>query len=249
MEDHFEEQNRFYSSISEYYTDLFPFNPDQLLFVKEKSGGLEGKNILDLGCGTGELACRLARNGAIVKAVDLNESFISQAKEGTSHETVEYRFADMMETNRLFAPGSFDSVICFGNTLVHLPDLAQIGRLVEKVSKVLKPGGMFLIQILNYDYILDARPDKLPMIENERIKFVRSYFYPEGSVYIRFRTVLMMKNGQNPVENETSLLPLKSSELVRILTERDFSEINLYSGFKLGPIGGNHLPLVVSCRK
>ena len=250
MNDHFTEQEKFYTSISEYYSDLFPFNPDQMNFVREISGGLDKMHILDLGCGTGELAFRLAENGAQVTAIDLNESFISRAGERNNHEIAEFRVADMMHAGQLFVPGSFDTVLCFGNTLVHLSDQDQISRLVADVFRLLKPGGAFLIQILNYDYILDARPEKLPVIENSRLKFVRYYLYNQDSEYIRFKTVLTLKEGRmEPVENETSLLPLKSSDLNRILNENGFSEIRFFSGFTMGPFGGNHLPMVVSCRK
>ena len=49
-------QNIFYTSISKYYSEIFPFNPMQLKFVKNKLGELQGKHILDIGCATGELA-------------------------------------------------------------------------------------------------------------------------------------------------------------------------------------------------
>ena len=67
------QQNKFYTSISKYYSEIFPYQPMQLQFVKNRVGDLKGKNILDIGCATGELAFRLAGEGAKVIGIDLNE--------------------------------------------------------------------------------------------------------------------------------------------------------------------------------
>jgi glycine/sarcosine N-methyltransferase len=45
------------------------------------------------------------------------------------------------------------------------------------------------------------------------------------------------------------LFGLKSAELIELLKEAGFTEIELYSNFKQEPFGGKHLPLVVSCKK
>ena len=65
-------QNEFYTSISKYYSEIFPYQPVQLQFVKSRVGDLHGKNILDIGCATGELAFQLANAGATVTGIDLN---------------------------------------------------------------------------------------------------------------------------------------------------------------------------------
>ena len=64
-----DEQNNFYTSISKYYSEIFPYTPMQLKFVKNSLGGLEEKQILDIGCATGELAFNLAMEGANVVGI------------------------------------------------------------------------------------------------------------------------------------------------------------------------------------
>ncbi len=59
-----DKQNEFYSSISKYYAEIFPFQMVQLQFVKSRAGEPAGKQLLDIGCATGELAIQLAKNGA-----------------------------------------------------------------------------------------------------------------------------------------------------------------------------------------
>ena len=73
------EQNQFYTSISNYYSEIFPYQPLQLQFVKNRVGELAGKHILDIGCATGELAYQLVGTGVQVTGIDLNEDLLNQA--------------------------------------------------------------------------------------------------------------------------------------------------------------------------
>jgi SAM-dependent methyltransferase len=256
-------QNDFYTSISKYYSEIFPYQPAQLQFVKNRVGELNNKNILDIGCATGELAFQLTKNDAIVTGIDLNEDLLQQAKgccyfriaanfnRGSETATPNPKFlkGNMLELETDFQPGQFDAVLCFGNTLVHLPSVELIQQMLKGVFTVLKPGGQYLLQILNYDYILSEFVTELPLIETENIRFIRKYMFEENNPHIRFQTELLLKNEDKTISNETLLFALQSAELTALLETTGFREIEQFSNFKQGLFGGKHLPLVVSCKK
>lgn len=263
-----DEQNEFYTSISKYYSEIFPFQPMQLQFVKNRAGELTGKQILDIGCATGELAFQLVQNGAFVTGIDLNEDLLSQAigcsgfqcADSLKHESEpnkyrvaspnpKFQFGNMLELRTDFQPGQFDMVLCFGNTLVHLQTHELIRQMLKGVFTVLKPGGRFLLQILNYDYILGDPVTALPLIETEIIRFIRNYRFDKNSPLIHFQTELFIKSENKTIFNETPLLALQSRQLSDLLQSVGFSEIELFSGFKQEPFGGKHLPLVISTVK
>lgn len=254
-------QNEFYSSISKYYAEIFPFQPVQLQFVKSRAGELTRKKVLDIGCATGELAFQLAKNGAIVTGIDLNEDLLKQAigccdfqiavdfNRGSEIATPNPKFqkGNMLELKTDFQSGQFDAVLCFGNTMVHLQSPALVQQMLNGVFAVLKPGGHFLLQILNYDFILDEPVTELPVIDTENIRFTRKYRFPESGSLISFQTELLIKSENKNIENETPLLALRSHQITGLLENAGFSEIELFSNFKQEPFGGKHLPLVVSC--
>lgn len=94
--------------------------------------------VLEIGCGAGEFSRRLAGRAASVLAVDLSPLMISVARERTRlQENVEFVNADVMACE--FADGEFDCVATL-TTLHHLPTEAAL----EKISRALKPGGVFL---------------------------------------------------------------------------------------------------------
>jgi glycine/sarcosine N-methyltransferase len=243
------EQNKFYTSISKYYSEIFPYNPIQLQFVKNSIGNLSGKQILDIGCATGELAFNLAKESAKVTGIDLNEDLLKQAKTKKKHSNLQFQKGNMLELENDFQERQFDAVLCFGNTMVHLLTTNLIQQMLNGVNAILKPGGMFLMQILNYDYILNEQISELPIIETENIKFVRNYEFGVSSPIVRFKTDLHLKKGSRVVSNETSLLALKSTELINLLENSGFKNIELFSNFKKKTFGGSHLPLAITCCK
>jgi len=242
-------QNEFYSSISKYYPEIFPFNPVQLQFVIRTGRDLAGKHILDIGCATGELAYQLAANGANVTGIDLNEDLLKEAKTKKIHPSLQFRKGNMLQLKKDFPAQQFDMVLCFGNTLVHLPTRQLISQMLEGVSTILKPYGVFLLQILNYDYILSGHVTELPLIETGNIRFVRRYAFEKNTSLVRFQTRLHIKKEEKTIANETLLLALGSKELITLLKDAGFIDIHLFSNFNASDFGGKHLPLVVTCTK
>ena len=247
MDTSINEQALFYSSISKYYSGIFPYKPVQLQFIINGLGDLQGKNILDIGCATGELSYQLANVGANVIGIDLNEDLLAQAKKLKSHSNARFQAGDMLNLTELFEPGYFDAIICFGNTLVHLQDIGQVREMLEGARTVLKPGGSFFLQILNYDYILGNRIEELLVIEDDSVKFIRKYIFTGGPT-IRFNTQLVIKKDGQSISNETSLLALGSSDLKKVLEQAGFHSLQFYADFKENTFGGNHLPLVARCK-
>ncbi len=243
-----DKQNEFYSSISEYYHEIFPYNPAQLQYVKHQVGNLEGKEILDIGCATGELAYQLAKEGAVVTGIDLNEELLNQAIQRKKHPNLTFRKGDMLELEDMFSSQKFDVVICFGNTLVHLSSVAMVKQMFQEVRAVSIPNAAFLLQILNYDYIIADLISELPVIDSENIRFIRKYGIEEDKSHIRFITSLHIKKNQKVIKNETYLLALKSDTLVSLLEGEGFTHIKLYSNFKEEKFGGKHIPLVVRAK-
>ena len=239
-----EGQNKFYSSISKNYSEIFPFNPMQLQFIQNRVGELKEKHILDIGCATGELAFQLAESGAKVTGIDLNEDLLAQAKSNKAHENIQFQIGNMLELENDFQKESFDAVLCFGNTLVHLDSIHLIQQMLQGVFSILKPGGHFLLQILNYDYILNEQVSELPLIETNNIKFIRKYKFEENNSLIRFQTELILKNENESISNDTSLFALQSLDLVKFMKNAGFKNIEIFSNFKQDTFVGKHLPLV-----
>ncbi|WP_026474952.1 class I SAM-dependent methyltransferase [Alkaliflexus imshenetskii] len=239
----------FYESIAPWYDFIFPVSPVQGEFIKNQTDGVNGKHLLDVGCGTGNLALSLASQGAIVTGIDLDKQMLEMgAHKATDYSGVSFQQVNMLEVAKCFAPHSFDGVACFGNTLVHLQKPGQILSFFNQCAGVLKPWGSLLLQVINYDYVLDSGLERLPLIENEQIRFERFYELREQDELINFRTVLTVKETGGEIRNSVPLLPIRRDLLRVLLDEAGFGEIHFFGGFDGSRLTTQSLPLVVSAR-
>ncbi len=235
---------KFYQSIAPHYHYIFPLNPAHLKFVLDESPNSENDALLDIGCGVGSLSAEIANHFEEVKAIDLDEQMIQRAKTENRKTNLEFFEMNMMKINHHFQANLFQSVICFGNTLVHLTHENQILDFFKQVKEVLKENGKFLFQIINYDRVLDENIDFLPTIDNENIRFVRNYKFDTKVDLIHFETILTIKSTGEVIHNSVPLFPLRKNRLTKLLNEAGFASIQYYGNFKKDNWSEKSVPLV-----
>jgi glycine/sarcosine N-methyltransferase len=236
----------FYQSIAEVYNQIFPLNPGQVAFTNRAFPQTEKLNLLDIGCGTGSLTLALSRTFNKVVGIDLDEAMLQKAKmvAGDNAKVVFSRL-DMLDIQTRFDPVTFDGILCFGNTLVHLSSLEQIALFFKKCHRLLAPGGKLLIQIINYDRILDQKINSLPTLETDDIRFIRNYHYNSDKRHIDFETVLTIKATNQVIRNKVPLFPVRKSEIETALLEAGFSKLNFFGNFKGDVLKSDSIPMVI----
>lgn len=230
--------NKFYNTIKEQYDYIFPLNQKQVEFVKNEFPDRDSK-LIEIGCANGKLTNAL--KGFNIRGIDLEQSFIDIAKQ--RYEGIQFDALNMLDVNTLNK--KFDGIICFGNTLVHLmPN--EIAEFINKCYSSLNNGGKLLIQILNYDNILDNKINKLPLIDNEHIKFERSYEFDDR---LKFVTELTVKKQNERIDNAIYLTPIRKEKLKNILVAAGFRDVKFYGSFAKTSLKEDSLPLVLSCAR
>jgi len=233
----------FYTNISKNYDYIFPLNKAQVKFV-ESFTSESSSNLLDIGCGTGNLSIELSKTINNITAIDLDKKMLDVAI--SKNKKIDFRVLNMLEIDNYFKPNTFDNVCCFGNTMVHLSNIEEIKTLLTKIKLVLKSGGTFLFQVINYNNVLDNNLIGLPTIENENAKFERIYTL-DNDKRINFRTILTDKIFNNKIESNIKLFPIRKEELHELLLETGFLDIEFYSSFNKLEYSKNSLPLVGKC--
>ncbi len=107
-------------------------------------GPVRGLDVLDLGCGTGRHALRLARAGARVRGFDVSPGMLAVARQATHGLPVELIEHDLARPLPC-APASWDRVVC-GLLVEHLTELRAF---YLEIARVLRPGGVALISTLH----------------------------------------------------------------------------------------------------
>ncbi len=129
----------------------FEQRPDRLLFPDDayldhetwvrpalaRLGNLEGRRVLDYGCGHGMASVVMARRGAWVTAFDLSGGYVAEAARRAVANGVAVNFAQADGARLPFADASFDRV--WGSAVLHHLDVDIAGR---ELLRVLRPGGI-----------------------------------------------------------------------------------------------------------
>jgi 2-polyprenyl-6-hydroxyphenyl methylase / 3-demethylubiquinone-9 3-methyltransferase len=136
--------HRWWDPASE-FKPLHEINPLRLGLI-DRVTNLQGKRVLDVGCGGGILSESMSRKGAEVTGIDLGEKAlkVAQLHGLESGVKVDYRLISV-EALANEMPQSFDVVTCM-ELLEHVPDPAAV---VEACTKLLKPGGTVFFSTIN----------------------------------------------------------------------------------------------------
>lgn len=168
--------HRWWDPASE-FKPLHEINPLRLEWIDELAS-LNGREVLDVGCGGGILSEGMAALGARVTGIDLSEKALGVARLHLfeSGHKVDYQLisAEAMAERH---PGRFDVVTCM-EMLEHVPDPAST---VAACASLVKPGGQvffstlnrnpksYLFAIVGAEYILNL----LPRGTHEYAKFIK----------------------------------------------------------------------------
>jgi SAM-dependent methyltransferase len=211
-----------YHDFADVYDTIFTEKEDTTSFLKTH---LKHPKVLDLACGTGTYALKMAESGDQVVGTDLDETMIAKAKaKSRQKNNLSFRVENMLD---LTDENTYDSIYSIGNSIVHLDNDKTIELLFKKIYKALKTEGVFIMQVINYTRILDQNIDHLPTIENAGIVFKRTYSYHPP--YINFDTTLIIDD--DIIRNTVSLYPIRPKTIIHLLNHVGFKDITTYGSF------------------
>lgn len=108
---------------------------------------MSGERVLDVGCGTGALAVRLARQGCYITGIDISPRMLARAAERLRAEDMENQVVlqelGAVDLDTAFPDASFDAVV---STLV-FSELSEdeIEYTLEEIGRILRPRGKLIV--------------------------------------------------------------------------------------------------------
>ena len=187
-------------------------------------------HVLDCACGIGTQAIGLAALSYRVTASDISDGELAEARKRAEKQDVDIRFehADFCTLSETFSE-QFDIVIAMDNALPHMLTEEALDKAVKSIVSRIRPGGIFVASIRDYDSLLLSKPPYSP-----------PYIHPTGKEQrVSFQTWVWNKENyhltQYIIEDENTLTVSKfeceyratrREELTKLLLSHGCSEVN-----------------------
>ena len=196
------------------------------------------REVFNSGLGDGCDTIYLLKEGFDVVSNEIDDVFLQKALENAKRDNVaiELTNLDWRDLTSDITQESFDAVICLGNSLTYLfKKEDQLKALIE-FRKILRPGGVLIIDERNYQYMLDHKKEILKGKFRNRRKFVYCGDNVDLMPVELSQNIIVFEYTHKTTGEKArlTLYPFKENELLGLLEEAGFSQITQYSDFKKG---------------
>ena len=213
-------------------------------FIVKELNLTEPKRILDLACGWGRHASKLASLGHDLTGVDITEGFLEIAKKEAKemNVNVQYILQDIRDIN---FNNEFDYAISMSTAFGYFDDDDNL-KVLENVSKALKKGGLFLLDLTNRDSIVR---NFLPSVVVEKGKDlmidIHEFDPVEGRLYSR-RSVF--RNGVMK-EKPFSIREYTPPEIRDLLERAGLKVLKFFGNYDSSPFNVNSRRMIIISEK
>ncbi len=216
-------------------------------FVEKGLGLRPGAMILDLACGSGTHAIGMSKRGYQVVGLDYSVAMLAIAGEEAQEHDIKINFLHGDMRDLQFGP-TFDGVYCIGTSFGYF-DEENNQKVVQGIRKALKPGGVFLLEVDNRDFVMRSQPNLLWYEGDGFICMEETSFDYISSRLTVNRTMLMDEGGKKV--SKYSIRVYSLHELGTILHNEGFS-VNRIGGHRAAPMAflGEESPkIIITARK
>jgi SAM-dependent methyltransferase len=213
------------------YLRTLPFmSADQTLreveFIEASLGVKPGGQVLDIGCGYGRHAIELVQRGLDVTGLDLSLALLLRAADEAQRRAMSVNFvhADMRE---MAFEKQFDGAYCMLTSFGYFDEETNL-RVAEGIARALKPGGRFLLDLVNRDYVVSDLPSRVWWEGNGCVVLEEVDFNFHTSRILTHRSIVFEDGRQ--IEQEISVRAYSLHEIGRLLRQAGFRVIDISGG-------------------
>ena len=203
-----------------------------------------GIKVLDAACGHGRHANILAQMGFAVTGIDIMDEFITVARADAKKQglKVEYIKKDLRKINYI---NKFDRAVMLFTSFGYFEDAENL-RILKNISKSMRKGGLFFLDIMNRDAFLCNLQDLAVTEITQDMMIDRVLFDSKTGRSINRRTYL---RGGHRNDTEFFVRQYNYNELETLLKQAGLTIVNSLGGWDGSPFGSRSKRLMVVARK
>lgn len=182
-------------------------------FIRDALALKPNSEVLDVACGYGRHAVELAQQGFRVTGLDLSLPLLIKAADHSQKRGLAVNFvhADMRE---MTFNGQFDAAYCVLSSFGYFDEETNL-RVANGICRALKPGGRFILDIINRDYIVGDLPSRV-WWEGDGCVILEEVDFNYHTSRVLIRRSVVFGNGRQS-EQEISMRAYSLHEVGRLL--------------------------------
>lgn len=207
------------------------------------------RSAVDLACGTGSVAIRLAKLGMQVTAVDLSEEMLCIASQKAQGMENAPTFV-CQPLQKLYLPRAVDLAVCALDSMDYITDPEDCRQAIHRVYKALNPGGCFIFDV-NTSEKLRAMDGQVFLDENEDTFCVWRGEFDEKTNILSYGMDIFQRQGnlwQRSFEEHLEYA-YTANQLTGWLKEAGFTKIEVFSDRRLEPPKTGEQRIYLKARK
>jgi SAM-dependent methyltransferase len=192
-------------------------------FIEEALSSPPDGELLDIGCGYGRHAIELGQRGFRVTGLDLSLPLLIRAADEAQRRGLSVNFvhADMRE---MTYDSQFAAAYCVLTSFGYFDEETNL-RVASSICRALKPGGRFLVEAINRDYIVSDLPSRV-WWEGDGCVVLEEVDFDFHTSRVLIRRSIVFVDGRQ-VENEISIRAYSLHELGRVLRRAGFQVVDV----------------------
>lgn len=214
--------------------------------------GQSGSELLDIGCGTGELTIRLAKEGFHVTGVDLSEDmlFIAKQKAENEGQSISLFQQDMSELSGL---GTFDLITIFCDSLNYVTSESSIQSTFRNVYEHLKDNGLFMFDVHSIFKVSQIFMNNTFTYNDEKVSYIWDSFPGEYSNSVEHELTFFLKDETTQLYERFDELHIQRTypilQLEQWLTQVGFNVVDISADFTLSGPDDQSERIFLTCKK
>lgn len=215
-------------------------------FVMTLLGPARGRSVLDLPCGPGRHALRLARRGFQVLGLDASADCVREARRHAAHPRASYAQADVLQLDPTLR---FDAVLSLFSCLGYLPDEVQNQRALAALAGAVRPAGLLILSTANRLAMADRRENG-QVLDGPGHRALRVDLWNPAESTLHTHLQVMGLAGGKAQRFELRRRLYSVGELARALRGLGFGQAQFFADYQGSPLQARRSPhLICVARK
>ncbi len=207
---------------------------DWVTFTDEacRQADFHPKSIIDLGCGTGEIALRLAEKGYTVTGVDMSPDMLTIADQKSQAKNVPVTWVHQ-DIRALAGIHQVDLAISYCDVVNYITDEADIEQAFQRIYDSLQPNGMFIFDFHALSYVEEHLVDHTFTDVNDEMAYIWDCFGTEtvGEMVHELTFFMKQQHAYIRFDEEHHQRTFHASFYTEALEKAGFSKMKITNDF------------------